>query len=89
MGLEIAGRWPCKVDQSVATPCHIVLGDDPALKCPETAGRKVLAYFGEQGRYSMTFFLRFSLLSKAEEQTVIYITFWLVSALTFLTHMST
>ncbi len=66
MGLEIAGRWPCKVDQSVATPCHIVLGEDPALKCPETAGGKVSAHFGEQGRYSMTFFsqIQFALQSR-------------------------
>ncbi len=87
MGLEIARRWPCKVDQSVATPCHIVLGEDPALKCPETAGGKVSVHFGEQGRYSMTYFFSDSVCSPKqksrlwafrENEAVIYIMFWLV-----------
>lgn len=90
IGLEIAGRWPCKVDQRVDRPCHIVLDEDPALKCPETAGGQVLAHF------SMTFFsqIQFALQSRRaeafrENEAVIYIMFWLVSALTFLTRMST
>ncbi len=60
IGLEIAGRWPCKVDQRVDRPCHIVLDEDPALKCPETAGGQVLAHF------SMTFFsqIQFALQSR-------------------------
>lgn len=93
IGLEIAGRWPCKVDQRVDRPCHIVLDEDPALKCPETAGGQVLAHF------SMTFFFSDSVCSpkqksrlwafRENEATWGYIMFWLVSALTFLTRMST
>lgn len=71
IGQEIAGRWPCKVDQSVARPCHTVLDEDPALKCPEAAGGQALAHFRLwlAGQILNDIFLRFSLFSKAEEQT--------------------
>lgn len=68
IGLEIAGRWPCKVDQSLSRPCHIVLNEYPALKCPETAGVQVLVYFSlwSAGQILYDISLRFSLLSKAD-----------------------
>lgn len=67
ISLEIAGQWPCKVDQSVSRPCHIVLDEDPALKCPETCCVRFSLRSAGQILYDI--FLRFSLLSKAEDQT--------------------